>query len=82
MVGTEKLSSVLWCKCLDIWFLVQLTINIFIYDFDGLQAKLHFLQKRQDNAVTWCILVLSLCYIISHAWYDELSLSESIQMSR
>jgi len=58
MVETEKLSRVLWCTFLDIWFLVHLTINIFIFDFSRLQAKLHFLQKRQENAVTWCILVL------------------------
>ena len=58
MVGTEKLTRVPWCKFLDIWFLVHLTINIFMFDFGRLQAKLHFLQKRQDNAVTWCILVL------------------------
>ena len=58
MVGTEKLSRVLWCKILDIWFLVHLIIHIFIFDFGRLQAKLYFLQKRQDNAVTWCILVL------------------------
>ena len=58
MVGTGKLSRVLWCKFLHIWFLEHLTINIFIFDFGRLQAKLHFLQKRQDNAVTWCILVL------------------------
>ena len=45
MVRTEKLSRVLWCKFLDIWFLVHLTINIFIFDFGRLQAKLHFLQK-------------------------------------
>ena len=45
MVGTEKLCRVLWCKCLDIWFLVHLTINILISDFGRLQAKLHFLQK-------------------------------------
>ena len=57
MVGTGKLFRVLWCKCHDIWFLVHLTINIFIFDFGLLQAKMHFLQNRQENAVTWCILV-------------------------
>ena len=57
MVGTGKLSRVLWCKFHDIRFLVHLTINIFMFDFGLLQAKLHFLQNRQENAVTWCILV-------------------------
>ena len=52
MVGTGKLSRVRWCKFLDIWFLVHLTINIFILDFELLQAKLHFLQKLQENATT------------------------------
>ena len=52
MVGTEKLSRVLWCKFLDIWFLVHLTINIFIFDFGRLQTKLHFLQNRKENATT------------------------------
>ena len=33
MVGTGKLSRVLWCKFHNIWFLVHLTINIFIFDF-------------------------------------------------
>ena len=33
-------------------------IIIFIFDFGRLQAKLHFLQKRQDNAVTWCNFIL------------------------
>ena len=32
MVGTGKFSRVLWCKFLDIWFLVHLIINIFIFD--------------------------------------------------
>ena len=45
MVGTGKLFRVLWYKFHDIWFLVHLTINIFISDFGRLQAKLHFLQK-------------------------------------
>ena len=58
MVGTGKLSRVLWCKFHDIWFLVQLTNSIFIFDFGRLQAKLHFLQKRQENAVTWGIGVI------------------------
>ena len=39
MVGTGKLCRVLWCKFHDIWFLVHLTINIFIFDFGRLQAK-------------------------------------------
>ena len=41
MFGTEKLSRVLWCQFLDIWFLVHLTINSFIFDF----GRLHFLKK-------------------------------------
>ena len=42
------------------WHLVfvHLTIKIFSFDFGRLQAKLHFLQKRQENAVIWCILVI------------------------
>ena len=58
MVGTGKLSRVLWCKIYDIWFLVHLTISIFILDLERLQAKVHFHQKRQENATTWCILVV------------------------
>ena len=50
--------SVLWCKFNDIWFLVHLTINIFTFDFGRLQAKLHFPQNRQENAIIWCILVI------------------------
>ena len=57
MVGTGKLSGVLWCKFHDIWFLVHLAINIFSFDFGLLQAKLHFLQKRQKNAITCSIFV-------------------------
>ena len=61
MVGTGKLFRVLWCIFLDMWVLVHLTINIFIFDFDPWQAKLYFLKKKEkkkENAVTWCILVL------------------------
>ena len=50
------LSRVLWCKLLAIWFLVHLSINIFIFDFCCLLVKLHFPRKRQENA--WCILVI------------------------
>ena len=57
MVGTGELSCVLWCKFHDTCFFVHLTINIFIFDFGLLQAKLHFLQKRQENAITWSIFV-------------------------
>jgi len=76
MVGTGKLSRVSWCKFHDIWFLVHLTISIFILDFERLQAKLHFPQKRQENATTWCILVV--VSLLSHVRYDELSLSKSV----
>ena len=38
MFGTGKLSRVLWCTFHDIWFLVYLTIDIFIFDF-GLSSK-------------------------------------------
>ena len=41
-------SRVLWCKFHDIWFLVHLTISIFVLDFERLQ----------ENATTWCILVV------------------------
>ena len=58
MVGKGTLSCVLRCKFHDIWFLVHLTSNIFIFDFGLLQAKLHFLQKRQENALTRCIFVI------------------------
>ena len=58
MVGRWKFTRVLWCKILVIWLLVYLINNMIIFDFGRLQAKLHFLQKRQYNAVTWCILVL------------------------
>ena len=58
MAGTEKFSLVLSCKSLHIWFLVHLVINIFFFDFGRLQENLHFLQKRQENTVTWCILVI------------------------
>ena len=39
MVGTGKLSRVLWCKFHNIWFLVHLTINIFIFDFGLFSGK-------------------------------------------
>ena len=58
MVGTGKLSRVLWYKFHDIRFLVHLTINIFIFDFGPFEAKLQFPQNRQENAFTWCILVI------------------------
>ena len=58
MVGTGRFFRVLWSKFHEIWFLVHLIINIFMFDFGRLQAKLHFLQKRQENAVTWCSLVI------------------------
>ena len=47
MVGTGKLSRVLGCTFYDIWFLVQLTNSNFFFDFELLQSKLDFLQKRQ-----------------------------------
>ena len=50
MFEMGKLSHVLWCKFYDILFLVHLTINIFIFDFGPLHAKLHFLQNRQENS--------------------------------
>ena len=53
MTGTGKLSCVLWCKFHDIWLLVHLTININLS-----VAKLHFLKKIQENAITWCILAI------------------------
>ena len=40
------------------WFLEHLTINTFIFDFELLQALLLFLQTRQENAITWCTLVI------------------------
>ena len=40
------------------WFLEHFTINIFIFDFELLQAQLHFIQKRQENAIIWCIWVI------------------------
>ena len=54
----ERGSYPVWCKFHDIWFLVHVTVNIFIFDFRPLQAKLHCPQNRQENAVTWCILVI------------------------
>ena len=58
LVGTGKLPRVLWCQLHDIWFLVQLTVNIFIFYFELLRAELHLLQNRQENAIIWCILVI------------------------
>ena len=55
MVGTGKLSRVLWCKFHDIWFLVHLSHNQhfhFWFRPRPLQTKLHFPQKRQENAIT------------------------------
>jgi len=52
-----EVFRVLWCKILDISFLVHITIDILIFISAVLQAKWHFLQKRQEIAVTWCILV-------------------------
>ena len=65
MVGTGKLFRVLWCKFLDIWFLVHLTINIFIFDFDPWQAKLYFLKKKRKKRRTQSLgafWFLSQCY--------------------
>ena len=31
MVGTEKLSRVMWCKLLDIWFLVPFTCFFIVF---------------------------------------------------
>ena len=42
----EAFPCPVWYKFHDIWFLVHITINIFIFDFELLQAKCHFLQKR------------------------------------
>ena len=49
MVGTGKLSRVPWCKFHDSWFLEYLTINILIFDFELLQANLHFLLQQQQQ---------------------------------
>ena len=49
MVGTGKLSRVLWCKFLDIWFLEHFTINILIFNFELLLAKLHFLKTGKRS---------------------------------
>ena len=59
MVGTEKLSRVLWCIFLDIWFLVHLTINIFIFITD-FAANTYFEHKPYKNAI-----LLSVCGAIS-----------------
>ena len=69
MVGTEKFSLVLSCRFLHIWFLVHLVINIFVFDFGRLQKNLHFLQKRQENTVTWCIFGYS-HYVIKYLMRD------------
>ena len=59
MVGTDKLTRVLWCTFLDIWFLVHLTINIFIFDFGRLQAKLLFLQNDRKMQSLGVLLNIS-----------------------
>ena len=45
MVGTGKFSPVLWCKILDIWFLVHLIINIFLFDFRPFAGKIALSSK-------------------------------------
>ena len=72
MVGTGKLFRVLWCKSHDLWFLVHLTISIFILDFERLQTKLHFPQKRQENATTWCILAVG-HFVIKYLMCDMMN---------
>ena len=57
--ATRKFSDALWYKFLGNWFLVHLTNNTFILDFKLLQEKFHFLQKPQENATSWCIMVVA-----------------------
>ena len=54
-----ELFRVLWYKCHDIRFLVHLTIRTFSFLISAFCRQLHFLQNRQENAVTWCILVIA-----------------------
>jgi len=46
----------------------QLTFSFLISAF--LQAKLQFLQKRQENGITWCIFVI--VAMLLNISYDEL----------
>ena len=52
----------------------QLTFSFLISAF--LQAKLQFLQKRQENGITWCIFVI--VAMLLNISYDELSPFKSI----
>ena len=45
MVGTEKFSRVLWCKILDISFLVHITIDILIFYFGRFAGKMTLSSK-------------------------------------
>ena len=72
MVGTEKLSRVLWCKCLDIWFLVHLTINIFIFDFGRLQAKVA-LSSKTTGKCSYLVQFAYCHYAIKYFMRDMMS---------
>ena len=52
----------------------QLTFSFLISAF--LQPKLQFLQKRQENGITWCIFVI--VAMLLNISYDELSPFKSI----
>lgn len=56
---TRMLSRVLWRRFLftfDFLHTSQSILLLFLFQF--LRAKLRFVKKRQENTVTWCILVV------------------------
>ena len=72
MVGTGKLFRVLS----GINFMTSgFLINIFkvIFDFGLLQAKLHFLQNRQENAVTDLVHFGYCHYVIKYLMRDMMN---------
>ena len=63
MFGTGKLSRVLWCTFHDIWFLVHLTINIFIFNF----VKIAFSSKttgKRNLLVHFCYCRYVITYLM------------------
>lgn len=56
---TRMLSRVLWRRFLftfDFLHTSQSILLLFLFQF--LRAKLRFVKKRQENTITWCILVV------------------------
>ena len=73
MVGKGKLSRVPWGKFHDIWFLVHLTINIFIFDFGLLQAKLHLISSKTTGKRNHLVEFGYCHYVIKYLMRDMMN---------